>query len=85
MRKTGAGRHSAIQAALNRRPSKKAPRRVTLSVSPEVWQRVRDCAVFERRSVVEVTEHALLEYVNRLEASQGEGFTYPPAPKKRSR
>lgn len=58
------------------------PARTSLSVSPEVAERLRDCAYHERLTVVELTEAALLAEVERLEQAHGESFTYPPRPRR---
>lgn len=82
-KRRGLGGTTPIAAALGRRKPAAKPRRTTIAISPEVAARVRDCASYERRTVVELTESVLLEAVAELEAAHGEGFVYPSARGKR--
>lgn len=84
MSKTGLGKRSPIAAALGGgRARRSKPARTTFSVAREVAQRAQDCAHHDRRTVVDVLETALLDYVAEQERQHGEDFTYPPAPSKR--
>jgi hypothetical protein len=60
-----------------------APRRTTFSLNPEVAERARDAAHFQRVSVVELVETAIRAYVETLERDRGEPF--PERPRRRRR
>lgn len=79
-KKRGLGSHSPIAAAIGRSARKATPpQRTTFSLSREVAGRVRDAAAWERVSVVEYVEQALLAAVEAGEREHGESFTYPPS------
>lgn len=79
-KRSHAGSHSPLAAALRRPPTKAKAKadRTSLAVSPEVAERLRDAAAWEREPVKAFTEAALLAEVERREREHGEGFTYPP-------
>lgn len=68
----------AIGTAIER-PRRKAPQRTSLMVAPEVAERIRDAAFWERTTVAALVEAAILEKVERLESDRGE--TFKPRPK----
>jgi hypothetical protein len=59
------------------------PRRTTFSLNPEIAERARDVAHFQRIPVVEVVEAAIRSYVETLERERGEPF--PERPRRRRR
>jgi hypothetical protein len=54
------------------------PRRTTFSLGLEVAEAARDAAYFERVTVVELVETAILHYVQELEDRRGEPFAKRP-------
>jgi len=73
-------RRNVLAEALRAPPPAQKAGRTALGVDHEVANRLRDAAHWERRSVKDMAEEALLEYVERLESERGE--PYPPRPKK---
>ena len=76
-------KHSPLAGALGKaleRPTAKATRRTSLMVAPEVAERVRDAAYWERRTLANLVEEAILEKVEQLENARGE--TFAPRPKE---
>ncbi len=76
-------KHSPLGTALGQaleRPTKATAQRTSFAVAPEVAERLRDAAFWERRSVVSLVEQAILELVERLEEERGE--TFKPRPKR---
>lgn len=77
MPKSRLGNRSPLKAALGRTaPKKPKAARTSFMVAREVAERVRDAAYWERQTVVEFVERALLAEVERLEETRGE--TFPP-------
>ncbi len=70
---------SPLAGALGKVPRKKAPERTSLMVAPEVAERIRDAAHWQRQTLSKLVEEAILEKVERLETARGEVF--PPRPK----
>lgn len=66
-------------AAARQQVRKATARRTSLSTSLEVAARVRAAAYWERMTVVEYTERALLAAVTSGEQERGE--PYPPRPR----
>ena len=85
--KRGLGRHSAIGAVLARPKTKaKASGREPVQVAAEVAVRLRECAYFERKTLFELANTAILAEVARREAARREAdpeFVYPPRPSRR--
>jgi hypothetical protein len=59
-------------------PRRSLARRTTFSLGLEIAEAARDAAYFERATVVELVETAILHYVRALEEQRGEPFAKRP-------